>query len=165
MVRLRNVGWRESVGGHVDVGEDDVSAAVRETQEEVGLHLDPGRLVRFANQYQFSKSGAPNVPRDRHENPFSFVYKTPKVNNERISVFVVRLSEMEIRSIAAGPQHSAMDLRWVGLTEALREARDHAQKYASGFKHILGNTTTQEWLSQLLKEINQPPSIGVTEDG
>ena len=33
-----------SAGGHVDLGEDPVTAALREAREEIGLHLQPADL-------------------------------------------------------------------------------------------------------------------------
>src|SRR3954452_8542377 len=37
--------WAVSAAGHVEAGEDAVSAAVREAAEELGVVLDPGDLV------------------------------------------------------------------------------------------------------------------------
>src|SRR3569623_2078736 len=37
--------WAGSAAGHVEAGEDAVSAAVREAAEELGVVLDPGDLL------------------------------------------------------------------------------------------------------------------------
>ncbi len=40
--------WDVSVAGHVGAGEDLVEAAVRETQEEIGIRLDASQLEKIA---------------------------------------------------------------------------------------------------------------------
>jgi hypothetical protein len=84
--------WDTSVAGHLDIGDDDVSAAVREIEEEIGLVVAPGRLVRFLEPYAFRKVGSPSVPQDGHETPTAYTYRTNKVNCERMSVFIALCS-------------------------------------------------------------------------
>jgi 8-oxo-dGTP pyrophosphatase MutT (NUDIX family) len=41
--------WDVSVGGHVPFGETDLHAAIRETEEELGLRYSPDRLAYIGN--------------------------------------------------------------------------------------------------------------------
>ena len=50
-----------SVAGHRGVGESDVTAALREVREEIGLHITPDRLVLVGEPLQFIKEGLPLV--------------------------------------------------------------------------------------------------------
>lgn len=46
--------YDSSAGGHIDAGEDAITAALRETREEIGLTLEPGDL-RFVSTYATDK--------------------------------------------------------------------------------------------------------------
>lgn len=39
--------WDVSVAGHIDAGESNVEAAIRETKEEIGLELKPNELTKI----------------------------------------------------------------------------------------------------------------------
>lgn len=60
--------WDQSVGGHVDAGEDNLTAAIRETKEEIGLE-----------NIDLTEIGTYKVERtvgDRHFNRFNVLYST-----------------------------------------------------------------------------------------
>lgn len=103
--------WDSSVAGHQDIGESDLSAAVRETREELGIVVNPERLTRLGKPYGFRKVGTPSVTRDGHESPTSYQYRTDKTNCERVSVFILRLSEEEKKQIVTGDQEAARSVR------------------------------------------------------
>ncbi len=46
--------YDSSAGGHIDEDEDPLTAALRETEEEIGLHLKP-RELRFVGSYATDK--------------------------------------------------------------------------------------------------------------
>ena len=46
--------YDSSAGGHIDEGEDPLIAALRETEEEIGLRLEPSEL-RFIGSYATDK--------------------------------------------------------------------------------------------------------------
>lgn len=55
--------WDQAAGGHVDVGEEPVTTAKRETEEELGLAVEP---VLVASPLKI------DIPHDRQ---FAYVYK------------------------------------------------------------------------------------------
>lgn len=55
--------WDQSAGGHVDVGETEYEAAVRETKEEIGIEVP---LLEVASAHHL------NLPRDPQ---FNYVYR------------------------------------------------------------------------------------------
>ena len=65
--------WDISVGGHIPAGEDDVSSAIRETEEEIGLKITPTDLKFIGSVSQESSKG-----------------KKDYINKEVDSVFVVK---------------------------------------------------------------------------
>lgn len=129
--------WDSSVAGHQDVGESDPLAAVRETQEELGVVVHPERLIRLGKPYGFRKVGTPSVTHDGHEGPTSYRYRTDKTNCERVSVFILRLSEEEKKQIVTGDQEAVQSVRWLPLSEAAREAEMDPERFASSFKQLL----------------------------
>ena len=48
--------WDTAASGHVDVGESAMEAAVRECQEEIGVHVAPGDLTFVHLTHHFSES-------------------------------------------------------------------------------------------------------------
>ncbi|MFQ5810398.1 MAG: NUDIX domain-containing protein, partial [Armatimonadota bacterium] len=126
-----------SVAGHVDIGETDESAAVREAGEEVGIDVDPQRLIRIGKPYQFRKVGSPRVQQDRHTSRFSYVYRTDKRNRERTSVFVLTLSKQEAAHLTPPRDGGALSLHWRPLANAVRDAHKRPARFASAFKQLL----------------------------
>lgn len=57
-----------SAAGHVDYGEDEIAAAVRETEEELGVNIKPGDLY-FAGIEHYQRK-----TEDSHKDEFRFVY-------------------------------------------------------------------------------------------
>ncbi|XP_053304647.1 bis(5'-nucleosyl)-tetraphosphatase [asymmetrical] [Spea bombifrons] len=84
--------------GHVDPGEDDLTTALRETEEEAGLHPNHFRLVDG-----FRKELKYNV----NQKPKTVVYWLAELNDSNVEV---KLSD----------EHQ--DFRWLGLGEACQYA-------------------------------------------
>ncbi|XP_073409271.1 bis(5'-nucleosyl)-tetraphosphatase [asymmetrical] isoform X2 [Dendrobates tinctorius] len=80
--------------GHVDPGEDDMTTALRETEEEAGLLPNQFRIVDgFRKELNY------------------------KVNNKPKTV-VYWLGELEDRSVSVKLSHEHQDFRWLRLQEA-----------------------------------------------
>jgi isopentenyldiphosphate isomerase len=47
--------WDISAAGHVSAGEDDITSALREVEEEIGLKLEPENLILIGTVKQLSK--------------------------------------------------------------------------------------------------------------
>jgi isopentenyldiphosphate isomerase len=47
--------WDISVAGHISAGEDDITSAMRETEEEIGLKLSPKDFIHIGTVKQISK--------------------------------------------------------------------------------------------------------------
>jgi 8-oxo-dGTP pyrophosphatase MutT (NUDIX family)/tetratricopeptide (TPR) repeat protein len=144
--------WDASVTGHQDVGESDLVAAVREMREELGVVAEPERLVRVGDPYEFCKRGEPTITRDHHENPTSYLYRTGKMNRERVSVFIVKISEEEKAKIKTG-QAAALEVRWESATEAAREAQAVPDRFASGFKSLFGSDEAFRRIKQAIEKV------------
>jgi ADP-ribose pyrophosphatase YjhB (NUDIX family) len=41
--------WDVSAGGHINLGETNIETAIRETKEEIGVEIDPKRLIFMAH--------------------------------------------------------------------------------------------------------------------
>ncbi|MGQ9501041.1 MAG: NUDIX domain-containing protein [Anaerolineae bacterium] len=93
-------GLFNGVGGHVERGEDILSAAVREVEEETGMHVDSLRLcaVLSISHSQLSGQDGEGVVRD--DEPGALVF-----------IFVGYAPQGEMISKEAG------ELRWVGLNQ------------------------------------------------
>jgi 8-oxo-dGTP pyrophosphatase MutT (NUDIX family)/predicted negative regulator of RcsB-dependent stress response len=142
--------WDVSAAGHVDVGEDDISAAARETQEELGIALSPERLVRLGGPYEFQKIGTPSVKYDVYESPTFLRYRTDKVNCERVSAFAARVSEEEKQQIVTGRNDGALAVRWLQPADAVEESVVNRERFASAFKQLFGHDETRD---RILREI------------
>ena len=47
--------WDISAAGHVSAGEDYITSALRETEEEIGLKIEPKELIQIGELKQMSK--------------------------------------------------------------------------------------------------------------
>jgi isopentenyldiphosphate isomerase len=47
--------WEASASGHVSAGEDDITSALRETEEEIGLKLEPKNFILIGTVKQMTK--------------------------------------------------------------------------------------------------------------
>lgn len=142
--------WDVSAAGHVDVGEDDISAVAREAQEELGIALSPERLIRFGAPYEFRKIGAPSVTYDVHESPTFLRYRTDKVNYERVSAFAAKVLDEEKQQLVTGRKDGALAVRWLQPADAIGESVIYPERFASAFKQLFGHAKTRE---RILREI------------
>lgn len=121
-----------SASGHVEPGEDDISAAARELKEELGISVSRERLVRIGKSYEFRKQGSPRVKADAHSTRNCYVYRTNRRNLERISVFLVGLSNKEKSRLSR-------EVKWLTVTQCMQEARENPEDYASSFRQVFGH--------------------------
>lgn len=98
--------WDQSVGGHVDEGEDYMTAAIRETEEEIGLTgLELQPVAKFYSEY--SKMG--RRPR------FNMVYRAVSSEEPR-----------------PNPEEASGG-RWISLSELERMMRKNPEQFTAGF--------------------------------
>ena len=145
--------WDVSVAGHVMVGEDDLSAAMRETAEELGLQVSPERLTRMGKPGEFRKMGAPVVVTDGYGDLTTYAYRTNKRNYERFSLFVVTIAEAEKAHIVVGDTSAALAIAWHSLFESAQAARERPEQFASAFKQIFGHAATVQRLQSIISPI------------
>lgn len=130
--------WDLSVTGHVDVGETDEEAALRETWEELGFLLSSDQLRRIGEPYAFHKRGDPNLESDEYINPRLFQYFTNKKNYECVSIFVAKITRDQWNSRTR--DNSSVNDSGIIRCElediALQVGKDPVA-YASGVKQIL----------------------------
>ncbi|MFZ3054772.1 MAG: NUDIX domain-containing protein [Minisyncoccales bacterium] len=69
--------WDISAAGHIPAGEDDISSALRETEEEIGLKLSPNDLIRIGTIKNMSSQKG-------------------YINNEFHSIFVVKINSESV---------------------------------------------------------------------
>ncbi|CAN5633654.1 hypothetical protein BH23PAT2_BH23PAT2_05520 [soil metagenome] len=79
-----------SAAGHIDLGEDPLTAAMRETKEEIGLKVDQESLQEFGKvkTYMTAENGA-------IENEFQWLYLLKFADNSEFT-----LQEAEVDSLA-----------------------------------------------------------------
>ena len=70
--------YDSSAGGHIDEGEDPLTAALRETEEEIGLHLEPSEL-RFVGSYATDKKHIYIYLSDRTEKQDNLILQKDEV--------------------------------------------------------------------------------------
>jgi 8-oxo-dGTP pyrophosphatase MutT (NUDIX family) len=142
-----------SAAGHIDPGEDDISAAARETEEELGIALEDKRFIRLGEPYEFRKEGSPSMAHDEHKQPTYYLYNTDKLNCERISVFLTRISAEEKAHLVVGEGRPALKVEWMTVREAAREASEHPERYASSFKQLFGCDETLRRITELIGQM------------
>jgi tetratricopeptide (TPR) repeat protein len=128
--------WDISAAGHVDVGESDVHAAVREVREELQLEIDATELARMGTPYQYRKTGGPEVKCDKHESATSYTYWRRNRNRERISLFVVKVSERSKPQIRSSGVGAALSVEWKTPLQVCRLATSHPGQCASSLKQF-----------------------------
>lgn len=108
---LQKQAWPElytsSAGGHIDLGEEPLDAAVREVREEIGIELAPEQLLYIGTQRLYMRA------EDLIENEFLTVYLT-ELRGE--SDFVLQPEEV-----------SAVE--WISLAQFKRETIENPEKY------------------------------------
>lgn len=145
--------WDVSVAGHQDVGEDDISAAARETAEELGIIVSSERLTRIGRPYEFRKIGTPSIAADSHENPTSYRYRTNKMNQERTSVFIIKVSEEEKKRVVTGQRNGAMAVRWDLPSEVAREIATDRELFASSLKQLFDQADVLDRIQRELRRL------------
>ena len=138
--------WDISAAGHLDVGESDLHAAVREVHEELQLEIGDAELARMGRPYQYRKVGGPAVRCDKHESATAYVYWRSIKNQERISLFVAKVSEKLKRQIRASGVGAALSIEWRTPQEVKMLATDNPGQCASSLKQFF---TSNETLSRI----------------
>ena len=103
--------WDVSCAGHVSAGESAIDAAVRETQEELGLTIVPAELEFVASLQEKS------------------VLNDGKyIDNEIHEIFLVR-RDVDVASLALDPEEVA-EVKWVDQLRPDATFVPHAEEYA-----------------------------------
>lgn len=128
--------WDASATGHGNVEESDVSAAQRETFEELGLWIPINKFKRFGKTKQYLVYGSPSLRRDYYLSPICMFYGTNKKNLERVSVFVVKIDGIE-------PQKTqdTLDYIWLSPFEITKYIRENPTLYASSIRQLFAVKT------------------------
>jgi 8-oxo-dGTP pyrophosphatase MutT (NUDIX family)/tetratricopeptide (TPR) repeat protein len=129
--------WDVSVAGHCDAFDSPVSAAVRETIEELGVVIDADRLQQIGSGHILRKMGSPGQAADKFDGAKCFRYPSQRLNNEYVTAFVVRVSNAERQAVNTSEPRTATAIRWMPLATAVQEATSNPQSYASGFRQFL----------------------------
>jgi 8-oxo-dGTP pyrophosphatase MutT (NUDIX family) len=144
--------WDISVAGHLDVGESDIQAAVRETREELQLDVESKMLMRLGKPYQYWKVGDRKIARDKHESANGYVYWKKNGNQERISLFLVKISEEMKKQIRSFGENAALSIEWKTPREANKLASMEPENCASSLKQFF---TSTEILNHIGKKLLQ----------
>ncbi|HEX6095119.1 MAG TPA: NUDIX domain-containing protein [Thermoanaerobaculia bacterium] len=111
--------WDISVAGHLSAGEDSVSAAIREAQEELGLVVDPAEL-RYLGRLRYH-----------------VVLRDDFIENELHDVYLLH-REVDVATLTLDPQEVA-EVRWVSLDDLSRYPLvPHDDEYALLRRTIIG---------------------------
>lgn len=146
--------WDISVAGHLDVGETDIQAAIRETREELGLDIDSAMLVRVGKPYQYWKVGSPGVTSDEHESANGYVYRKNNDNRERISLFVLGVTDEMKKKIKLRSESGSPFIDWTTPTVAYERANDIPERCASSLKQFLTSKRNLHRIVPLLRKIH-----------
>lgn len=103
--------WDVSAAGHVSAGETAVEAAVRETEEELGLKLSPTELRHVGS-----------IPETCVLNGGAYI------DNEIHEIFVVRRA-VDLKSLALDPDEVA-EVRWTSELRPDETFVPHEREYA-----------------------------------
>ncbi len=92
----KNAGmWDISVAGHVSTGQDSLSAAIREMEEEVSIHLDnPININTF--RYLFSYKTQKKYANDFIESQFFDFFL---VRKEGLTIEDIKIQESELQAV------------------------------------------------------------------
>lgn len=87
--------YTASVGGHIDLGEEPITAIVREAQEEIGLILAPEQLINIGMQrvYMVADNGL-------IENEFEWVYVTELAGTHEFVLETTEVAAIEWKRIS-----------------------------------------------------------------
>lgn len=99
--------WDIGAAGHVDAGEDPEEAAIRETQEEIGLDIKPEDLEFWKikqKRYQVGEI----------------------INNEFCYAYLLEIKKEEGFQLQ---RKEVTDLRFFGLEELKRNLRENSEKF------------------------------------
>lgn len=117
--------WDISAAGHVDAGEDAVTAAIRETREELGLDLAENDF-----KYLFT-----NVKRGEVLNGGAFL------NNEFQDVYLAQ-TEAGLEDLTMQPEE-VLELKWIPVEELQEIVRrgdeefvPHPEEYKKLFEYL-----------------------------
>lgn len=102
--------WDQSAGGHVDAGEDYLTAAKRELAEELGVDTELEEIYGFKTE---SVIGEKIIK--RFNRVFRGVYNGP-----------LSLQEDEVSEV-----------RWFGWDELKNEIKDHPENFTPGLRDIV----------------------------
>ena len=91
--------WDISAAGHVSAGEDDITSAVRETEEEIGLKIPPGDFVFIGTVKQMTA-------------------REGYINNEINPVYVVR-KDLDVTQLKKQAEEVS-DVNFIPLVELQR---------------------------------------------
>ena len=103
--------WDVSAAGHLSAGESAIDAAVRETQEEIGLLLPPNELKQLATLRQSCVL---------HEGAY--------LDNEIHEIFLVR-RDVDVRSLRLDPEEVA-EVKWIRELRPDDTFVPHGEEYA-----------------------------------
>ncbi|MCI9087009.1 MAG: NUDIX domain-containing protein [Clostridia bacterium] len=95
--------WDISVGGHIDSGEDTISAAMREVVEEVGIYISPtssADVFRYMTSYRFMKT-----------------FENGMIDNQFDDVFILELDSYADETEIKFQKDEVKAIKWVSLSE------------------------------------------------
>lgn len=114
--------WDISAAGHVSAGEDYITSAIRETEEEIGLKIEPEELMQIGELTQMSA-------------------REGYINNEVNPVYIIR-KDLDVDKITKQYEEVA-EVKFVPYTQLkdLIESEDnsfvpHPEEYKLLFKYL-----------------------------
>ena len=101
-VEINNNGFLCCPGGHVEIGEDSISAVKRETEEEIGVKCENVKLIALIENFFKNKKG-----KQFHEVGMYYLFEDVEMPDEK-------LVDYEYIEIDHG-QEVSLKFKWVGL--------------------------------------------------